>query len=65
MQKLNGTKRRAARTRFKLKKLANGTARLSVHRTPRHIYAQIISPDATILASASTVEKEVKQKLEK
>lgn len=32
-----------------------------MHRTPRHIYAQIISPDgARILASASTLDKEVK-----
>lgn len=65
MQKLNGTKRRAARTRFKLKKLANGTARLSVHRTPRHIYAQIID-DANgnkILATASTVQKDLSKGL--
>ncbi len=32
--------------------------RLSVHRTPRHIYAQIISsPEGSILASASTLDK--------
>jgi large subunit ribosomal protein L18 len=31
-----------------------------VHRTPRHIYAQIISADSKVLASASTVQKDVK-----
>lgn len=35
--------------------------RLCIHRTPRHIYAQVISPDgATTVASASTVEKDVR-----
>ena len=61
MQKLNGQQKRASRTRYKLKKLANGTARLSIHRTPRHIYAQIID-DAQgnkIIASVSTVQKDV------
>lgn len=48
--------RRARRTRAHIHKLA--IHRLSVHRTPRHIYAQIIAPDAgTTVAAASTVEK--------
>ena len=35
--------------------------RLSVHRTPRHIYAQIISSRGdTILASASTLDKSLR-----
>jgi large subunit ribosomal protein L18 len=35
--------------------------RLSVHRTPRHIYAQIIAPDGgTVLAAASTVQEPVR-----
>ncbi len=35
--------------------------RLSVHRTPRHIYAQIISsPEGAILASASTLDKSLR-----
>ncbi len=35
-----------------------GAYRLSVHRTPRHIYAQVISPDGTqVIAAASTVQK--------
>lgn len=38
--------------------------RLCVHRTPRHIYAQVISPDGgTIVASASTVEKDVRREV--
>ncbi len=50
--------RRARRTRAKIREL--GTARLSVHRTPRHIYAQIITSDgSTVLASASTVQKDI------
>jgi large subunit ribosomal protein L18 len=38
--------------------------RLCVHRTPRHIYAQIISADGgNVLASASTLDAEVRQSL--
>ena len=52
--------RRARRTRAKIHDLE--VNRLSVHRTPRHIYAQIIAPDGgTVLASASTVEKDVRK----
>lgn len=51
--------RRARRTRAKIRELK--LARLCVNRTPRHIYAQIIAGDsATVLASASTVEKDLK-----
>ena len=51
--------RRARRARAKIRELA--ATRLSVHRTPRHIYAQIIAADgATVLASASTLEKDVR-----
>jgi len=54
--------RRARRTRAKISELA--VHRLSVHRTPRHIYAQIIAPDgASVLASASTLQKELREKL--
>jgi large subunit ribosomal protein L18 len=35
--------------------------RLCVHRTPRHIYAQVMAPDgARVLVAASTVEGAVK-----
>lgn len=48
--------RRARRVRSHIREL--GVHRLSVHRTPSHIYAQIIAPGAsTTVASASTVEK--------
>lgn len=48
--------RRARRTRAHIRSL--GVHRLCIHRTPRHIYAQVIAPDAaTVIASASTVEK--------
>jgi large subunit ribosomal protein L18 len=48
--------RRARRARAKISEL--GEYRLSVHRTPRHIYAQVIAPNGSeVLASASTVDK--------
>ena len=51
--------RRAKKTRARISEL--GRPRLTVHRTPRHIYAQIIAPDgAHVLASASTVAKDVR-----
>jgi len=54
--------RRARRTRAKIREL--GAARLSVHRTARHIYAQVISPDGgKVLASASTVNSGIAQGL--
>ncbi len=52
--------RRARRSRAKIREL--GSTRLSVFRTPRHIYAQVIAADgAQVLASASTVEKELRE----
>ena len=52
--------RRARSTRFKIRE--QGATRLSVHRTPQHMYAQIITADGSkILAAASTVEKELKE----
>jgi large subunit ribosomal protein L18 len=52
--------RRARRTRAKIAELA--VNRLTIHRTPRHIYAQVIGPDGgTVLASASTLESEVRK----
>jgi large subunit ribosomal protein L18 len=50
--------RRAARTRAKIRELK--ALRLSVHRTPRHIYAQIFDPDSKVLAAASTLQKEIR-----
>ena len=52
--------RRARKGRAKIRELE--VSRLSVHRTPRHIYAQIIGADGgTVLASASTLETEVRK----
>jgi large subunit ribosomal protein L18 len=50
--------RRAARGRAKIREI--GTDRLTVHRTPRHIYAQVTTADgARVIASASTVQDDV------
>jgi large subunit ribosomal protein L18 len=52
--------RRARKGRAKIRELA--ATRLCVHRTPRHIYAQIIGSDGgTVLAAASTLEAEVRK----
>jgi len=38
-----------------------GATRLTVHRTPRHIYAQVIAPEGDkVLASASTLDKDLR-----
>ncbi|AYN24582.1 50S ribosomal protein L18 [Buchnera aphidicola] len=50
--------RRSVKARCKIKSL--GAIRLVVHRTSRHMYAQIISPEAKVLVFASTLEKKVK-----
>ena len=53
--KKNARLRRARRSRVKMRKL--GAERLSVNRTPRHIYAQIISAAGDqVLATASTLD---------
>lgn len=52
--------RRAKRTRMKIRE--DGQIRLCVHRTPRHIYAQVTSAAGDkVLATASTVEKELRE----
>ncbi len=53
--------RRARVARCKIKEL--GAPRLSVHRTARHIYAQLIMPNGKVLASASTLDPALKQQL--
>jgi large subunit ribosomal protein L18 len=51
--------RRATRGRAKIREL--GVFRLSVHRTPRHIYAQVIAPNGSeVVAAASTVQADIK-----
>jgi large subunit ribosomal protein L18 len=54
--------RRSRQTRARI--AVQRVARLTVHRTNLHIYASVISEDgARIVASASTVEKEVREQL--
>ena len=52
--------RRAKRSRVKIREL--GSERLTVNRTPRHIYAQVISAAGDrVLASASTLDKSIRE----
>src|SRR5215475_2038330 len=54
----NSTERRKARVRRSVKAGANGRPRLSVHRSSKHIYAQIIDDlKGNTLAAASSMEK--------
>ena len=58
----NGRLRRARRTRAKIAELC--AVRLTVHRTNQHVYAQIIDASgAKVLASASTLEPEVRKEV--
>ena len=51
--------RRARKARLKMRELE--AVRLCVYRSSQHIYAQVISADgATVLASASTLDKELR-----
>jgi large subunit ribosomal protein L18 len=59
MEKKESRMRRGRKTRAKIREL--GVHRLSVFRSPRHIYAQVISPDGSqVLASASTLDKAIR-----
>jgi len=54
--------RRAVKTRAHIREA--GVARLTVHRTPRHIYAQLTDANgAKVLAAASTLQTAVRQGL--
>lgn len=54
--------RRAARTRARIK--LKGVNRLCIHRTPRHLYAQVIAANGCeVLASASTLDKEIRSEV--
>ena len=52
------TERRKARVRRAVKAAANGRVRLTVHRSSKHIYAQVIDDTKGVtLVSASSLEK--------
>jgi large subunit ribosomal protein L18 len=61
MTKKDQRLRRATRSRAKIRELK--ALRLSVHRTPRHIYAQIFDANSKVLATASTVQKAISASL--
>jgi large subunit ribosomal protein L18 len=57
------TLRRKATVRRSVKAAANGRKRLSVHRSGKHIYAQVIDDvKGLTLASASSLEKDMRAK---
>ena len=63
MAKLSLFERRRRRVRSALRARASGKPRLSVHRSGRHIYAQVIDDLAgKTLAAASSLDKELKGK---
>jgi len=64
LRKLNQFSRRKRRVRGDLRSNAGGRLRLSVHRSSRHIYAQVIDDaQGRTVAAASSLEKDMKGKL--
>jgi large subunit ribosomal protein L18 len=62
LNKTEARQRRARKTRARIAE--QKTNRLAIHRTNLHIYAQVISADGgKVLASASTLEAEVRKEL--
>ena len=62
MHKKTARLRRARKTRARIQQ--QEVHRLTVFRTPRHMYAQVIAPDSSVVASASTLDKDVKSALD-
>jgi large subunit ribosomal protein L18 len=63
MDKKTARIRRATKARAKIREL--GVNRLSVHRSGRHIYAQVIAPAGNrVIASASTLDKQLRGELD-
>lgn len=59
MDKKSSRIRRSRKTRAKIREL--GVDRLTIYRTPRHTYAQVISGQTgQVVATASTLEKDIK-----
>jgi large subunit ribosomal protein L18 len=64
LRKLNQFDRRKQRVRSELKRDADRRPRLSVHRSSKHIYAQLIDDaQGRTVAAASSLEKDMKGKL--
>jgi len=61
MEKNVSRLKRARRGRAKIRELK--VMRLSVHRTPQHIYAQVFDPNSHVVVSASTLQKDVAEGL--
>lgn len=62
MKKVNPFERRKSRVRYQLRQKAAGKVRLSVFRSGRHIYAQLIDDTQGVtLASASSLDKELRK----
>ena len=62
MAKLSLFERRRRRVRTALRARASGKPRLSVHRSGKHIYAQLIDDSAgKTIAAASTLDKDLKK----
>jgi len=57
-EKTESRLRRAKKPRVRMR--TAGATRLTVHRTPRHIYAQVIAPEGGTLAQASTLDKDLR-----
>lgn len=58
-KKVESRQRRARKSRVRMRTAR--VTRLTVHRTPRHIYAQVIGPEGDrVLASASTLDKDLR-----
>ena len=53
--------RRAKSTKSRIKKI--GGNRLLIHRTPKHIYAQLLDQNNNVLTASSTLEAEVKKQI--
>src|SRR5271155_5392243 len=61
---LQSRQRRTTRNRYQIAQKSRGRLRLSIHRSGKHIYAQIIDDKAgKTLVAASTVEKDLRGKL--
>lgn len=67
MKNIKARERRATKVRAKIKRFGveNGIARMTIHRSTCHIYAQIIAPEGgKVLAQASSLELRDKTKPE-